>query len=140
LDTSRFNYYLQYSRCHGVEPIEIPKEFPITKSFNFLDHANMSPSPIQVLRAVNELMREKAAFSYMKFDKWIAIIEKLRDSTSTMIGASRHGIWFVNNTSDGINILANGTDWKKGDSVVMSDIEFPSVVYPFVKRRDRINR
>ncbi len=115
------------------------RDFPITKSFNFLDHANMAPSPVQVVRAVNDLMKEKAAFAYMKFDKWNATIDKLRDNMSTMIGANRQGIWFVNNTSDGINILANGIDWKKGDSVVMPDIEFPSVVYPFLKRRERIS-
>ena len=114
------------------------KDFPITKSFNFLDHANMSPSPVQVVAAVSRLMREKATHAYMKFDKWTAQIERARTNIGSLLGAKKAGVWFANNTSDGINIVANGIEWKKGDNVVMPEIEFPSVVYPFLKRRGLI--
>ncbi|MDA4128892.1 MAG: aminotransferase class V-fold PLP-dependent enzyme [Thaumarchaeota archaeon] len=115
------------------------QDFPITKRFVFLDHANMSPSPVQVVRAVSKLMREKAGFAYMKFEVWGAQVEQARQNVAKMLGARKEGVWFANNTSDGINIVANGVAWRKGDNVVMPDIEFPSVVYPFLKRRGMVD-
>lgn len=117
----------------------IRKDFPITKRFDFLDHANMSPSPLQVVSALDRLMKDKAAFAYMKWDAWSAALERARSNIASILGASKEGVWFANNTSDGINIVANGIQWTKGDNVVIPEIEFPSVVYPFLKRRGLID-
>ncbi|MDG6901886.1 MAG: aminotransferase class V-fold PLP-dependent enzyme [Nitrososphaerota archaeon] len=115
------------------------RDFPITKRFVFLDHANMSPSPISAVRAVSKVMREKAAFAHMKFDVWGAQVEQARNNVASILGGRKEGVWFANNTSDGINIVANGVEWSRGDNVVMPDIEFPSVVYPFLKKRGLID-
>lgn len=98
----------------------------------------MSPSPVQVARAVSQVMREKVLYSHLKFEGWLSKVEDARKNVGTILGGKKEGVWFVNNTSDGINIVASGIEWKKGDSVVMSNIEFPSVVYPFLKRRGLI--
>jgi cysteine desulfurase/selenocysteine lyase len=118
---------------------KIRRDFPITKRFDFLDHANMSPSPLQVVSAVDRLMKDKAAYAYMKWDDWSAELERARSNIASILGASREGVWFANNTSDGINIVANGIQWNKGDNVVIPEIEFPSVVYPFLKRQGLID-
>lgn len=49
-----------------------------------------------------------------------------------MINASPDRIAWVDNVSNGLNILAQGLNWKAGDRVVINDIEFPSNVYPFL--------
>ncbi len=41
-------------------------------------------------------------------------------------------IAFVDNTTNGLNILAQGIQWKKGDRILLNDIEFPANVYPFL--------
>jgi selenocysteine lyase/cysteine desulfurase len=111
------------------------KDFPVTRRFVFLDHANMSPSPVQVGRAVNKLMKEKMEYAHLKFDVWGAQVEQARQNVARILDGRKEGVWFANNTSDGINIIANGVEWRKGDNVVMPNIEFPSVVYPFLKRK-----
>jgi selenocysteine lyase/cysteine desulfurase len=114
------------------------RDFPIVKRYNFLDHANMAPSPVQVVQAVTRLMNEKASDAYMMWDRWRRQIDQARENIAKIIGATKEGIWFVNNATDGVNIVANSIDWQPGDNVVMSDIEFPSVVYPFLRKRGRI--
>lgn len=49
-----------------------------------------------------------------------------------MISCSEDRIAFVDNTSNGLNILAQSIDWEKGDRVLLNDIEFPANVYPFL--------
>ena len=49
-----------------------------------------------------------------------------------MLNCDTERITFVDNTSNGLNILAQGVRWKKGDSIILNDIEFPANVYPFL--------
>lgn len=49
-----------------------------------------------------------------------------------IINALPDRIAWVDNVSNGLNILAQGLSWKAGDRVVINDIEFPSNVYPFL--------
>lgn len=90
------------------------KDFPITKSYVFLDHANMSPSPVQVAKAVTQVMTEKVLYSHMKFERWLSKVEEARENVGRFLGAQKAGVWFVNSTSDGINIVASGIKWKRG--------------------------
>jgi len=46
-----------------------------------------------------------------------------------MIGAPRRAVGIGLNTSHGLNIAAFGLPLKRGDEVLVSDIEFPAVVY-----------
>ncbi|MDP3831297.1 MAG: aminotransferase class V-fold PLP-dependent enzyme, partial [Ignavibacteriaceae bacterium] len=49
-----------------------------------------------------------------------------------LINTSPDRIAFVDNTSNGLNIIAQGLSWKTGDRIILNDIEFPSNVYPFL--------
>jgi len=98
----------------------------------------MSPSPVQVAKAVDSVMRNKVEDAYLQLERWNEEIEKTRDNCSKLLGVQRDGVWFVNSTSDGMSIIANGIDWERGDNVVMPDIEFPSNVYPFLRKKDLI--
>lgn len=99
----------------------------------------MSPSPIQVVKIVAAFMKQKAEQSYVAFSTWNENVERARDNCSKILEVPREGVWFVNNTSEGMNIIANGVKWKQGDNVVMPNIEFPSNVYPFLRRKGQID-
>src|SRR5579872_7128783 len=122
----------------SINKAKIRKDFPIVKKFNFLDHANMAPSPVQVAKAVSRLMRQKTTHTILVSDIWNAGVEKCRENCAELLGVPREGVWFVNNTSEGMNIIANGTKWNSGENVVMPDIEFPSNVYPFLKKKGEV--
>ena len=49
-----------------------------------------------------------------------------------MINCNINRTAFVDNTSNGLNILAQSIEWKKGDRILLNDIEFPANVYPFL--------
>ena len=60
-----------------------------------------------------------------------------RGLIARLIKAPVDRIGLVKNTSTGLNILASGLRWKKGDHVVLNDMEFPSNVYPFLNLKSR---
>ncbi|WP_166163333.1 aminotransferase class V-fold PLP-dependent enzyme, partial [Chelativorans oligotrophicus] len=55
--------------------------------------------------------------------------EHIRPAIARLIGAVPAEIAFVKNTTEGLNIVANGIDWREGDNVVIANIEYPSNVY-----------
>lgn len=44
-------------------------------------------------------------------------------------------IAFLGSASEGVNVAALAIDWQPGDNVVVEDIEYPSVVYPWARGR-----
>ncbi|HID06194.1 MAG TPA: aminotransferase class V-fold PLP-dependent enzyme, partial [Armatimonadetes bacterium] len=51
---------------------------------------------------------------------------------ATLIHADVDEIAFVKNTTQGILIAANGIDWHSGDNCIITDMEFPANVYPWM--------
>lgn len=109
---------------------EIRNSFPVTESKIFLNHAAYSPLPrpvVDVMRIYNdELSRfeiDEAKYSLGK------------EYFARLVGAKEEEVALVQNTSTGINIVANMLNYPKGANIVTTDMEYPSVVYPWLKKK-----
>jgi cysteine desulfurase/selenocysteine lyase len=112
------------------------REFPITKECIYLDHAAMSPLPVRVKESLigfHYLRSESGA----NFPKWWEEVEVVRQKLGEFINASNNEIALVPSTSIGINMVANGLPLQKGDNVIITDLEFPSNVYPWLNLKER---
>lgn len=109
----------------------IRKEFPVTKELIFLDHARVAPLPERVRNVVTGFVNDATRYGTAHYETWIGEIGKARKSFAQLINAGTDEVAFVKNTSEGLAIVANGLDWKSGDNVIISDIEFPANVYPW---------
>jgi len=109
---------------------EVREQFPITRNRVFLNHAAHSPLPKPVAEAILRYVNESSNF-------WTDSSE-LDDGGkplfAELIGAKPEEIAFVENTSMGLNIAANVLHYPCGSKVVTTDLEFPSVVYPWLRR------
>ncbi len=63
---------------------------------------------------------------------WRDDIERVRGQVAWLIGSHPDNVAFVQNTSFGVSIAANGIDWQHGDNVVLPSREFPSNYYPWL--------
>jgi len=52
-----------------------------------------------------------------------------------LIGAHPKEVAFVENTSVGLNIVANMLNYPRGSKIVTTDLEYPSAVYPWLRKR-----
>lgn len=110
--------------------------FPITRSFNYLNHAAVSPPPTPTIAAVESQLRDVNANGSLHYREWVATKERARQLVATMIGARAEQVAFLRNTSDGLSSVGNGLCWRPGDNLVTFSNEFPSNVYPWRRLRD----
>jgi len=107
------------------------KQFPITKSRVFLNHAAQSPLPKPVVEAMQKVLNEQSRTGTVNYD-----LKEPKKLFAQLIGADTHDeIAFVENTSMGLNIVARMLDYPSRANVVTTDLEYPSVVYPWLSKR-----
>jgi cysteine desulfurase / selenocysteine lyase len=121
----------------------IRKDFPILQNnVVYLDSASSALTPEPVLQKMLEFYREyranvgrgQYAFSHRATHEY----EEARQKVAEFIGAqSKNEIIFTRNTTEGINIVANGLKWQPDDEIVTSLIEHHSnfIVWLRVKQR-----
>ena len=63
--------------------------------------------------------------------------DRCRGRLSKLWGVPAWRIAFMPSAAEGINWLARGLDWREGDNVVTTNLEFPSVAYAW-KQLDRL--
>ncbi|VAX18047.1 Cysteine desulfurase, partial [hydrothermal vent metagenome] len=94
--------------------------------------ASMAPLPAQARDAMTTLLLEQSESIYLNMNRWLANIAQTRKLAAKITGAKAEEIAFIRNTSDGVSIVASGIRWKKGDEIIINDLEFPSNVYPWL--------
>ncbi len=111
---------------------EIREDFPVTKKKIFLNHAGVSPLPKPVSEAMRAHLEERSQQDESRFD-----LDESRKTFAALIHADPSEIALVPNTSTGMSIAANMLEYPSGCNVVTTDLEFPSVVYPWLSRKMR---
>ncbi|MGI9613984.1 MAG: aminotransferase class V-fold PLP-dependent enzyme [Acidimicrobiales bacterium] len=105
-------------------------QFPSADTAIHLDHASVGPISLRVAEA---MQRNAADHASHGFDAvWRDEIERVRGQVAWLIGSRSDNVAFVQNTSFGVSIAANGIDWQEGDNVVLPAREFPSNYYPWL--------
>ncbi|MEM3700713.1 MAG: aminotransferase class V-fold PLP-dependent enzyme [Candidatus Bathyarchaeia archaeon] len=104
--------------------------FPVTKNKVFLNHAAQSPLPKPVADAVCRYAEDFSNFG----DTSIEWSDGGKPLFAKLIGAKTEEIAFIENTSVGVNIAANVLHYSPGSKIVTTDLEYPSVVYPWLRR------
>ena len=110
--------------------------FPITKRYNYLNHAAVSPLSLPALQAIESQLRDVQENGSVNFPDWVATKEQARKLLAGMLGAQPEQVAFMRNTSDALSTVANGLTWRPGDNVVTFRGEFPSNLYPWLRLRE----
>lgn len=107
--------------------------FPHTqKGVVYLNHAAVSPLSTRVVRAQTQHLQDRSSGKIETFFDDLVQIEETKRCIQRLINAeSFKRIALVGNTSDALNIVASGIDWKPGDRVLLNDQEFPANIYPY---------
>ncbi len=107
--------------------------FPVVKAGTiYLNHAATGPLSTRVVAAVDKYLKERSETNIDNFASFQPILTETRLYASKLFGTSPDRIAFFENTTNAINLLAAGLEWKPGDRVILDDIEFPANVYPFL--------
>ena len=121
----------------------IREDFPILKmGVTYLDSAASSLTPEQVVQKEVEFYHEYRAnvergvhrFSQRASEEY----EGAHEEAARFIGASGpENVAMLRNTTEGINLVANSTDWTKNDKIVTTVIEHHSNFITWLRVRQR---
>ncbi len=112
---------------------EARKQFPHTWTDTvYLNHAAVSPISFAVREGVGKYLEKRALKGIEPYPWAMKMMLETKILLGGLINAHAEDIAFVLNTSDGLNILATGLDWKAGDHIILNAVEFPANLYPFL--------
>ncbi|MEO0964834.1 MAG: aminotransferase class V-fold PLP-dependent enzyme [Planctomycetota bacterium] len=112
------------------EPLR--RRYPATGELVFLNHAAVAPISADAADRLRWYADQASSRAYVGAG-WYREIERVRGMAAELIGAEASGeeIAFVPNTSTGLALVAQGLDWRPGDRVVITDVEYPANRYPW---------
>ncbi|MEX2118402.1 MAG: aminotransferase class V-fold PLP-dependent enzyme [Pirellulales bacterium] len=112
-------------------------QMPLADTWACFDHAAVAPisGPARDVMAAwaNDLAENGAANSAA----WGRRLEETRRRGASLLGADPAEIALIRNTTEGINLVAEGFPWRQGDNVVTLADEFPSNQYPWMHLEGR---
>ncbi|HVC34778.1 MAG TPA: aminotransferase class V-fold PLP-dependent enzyme [Chloroflexota bacterium] len=56
---------------------------------------------------------------------------------SWLVNRPESDIALLAHSSEGVNVVAQAMDWREGDNVVLADVEYPSMIYPWARLATR---
>lgn len=105
--------------------------FPVTRNLLYFNHAALGPLSTRACEAMEAHARDQRDFGALHWRDWYAEHSKLRESVARLIGATPGEIAILKNTSEGLSFVAGGLQWRDGDNVVTTALEFPSNWVPW---------
>jgi selenocysteine lyase/cysteine desulfurase len=112
-------------------------EFPVAERWAYFDHAAVSPLPRRSAGVLRAWTDDQEHNGVVHWPDWEAKLRTVRGDLARLIHAHPDEIAFVNSTTHGIGIVAEGFPWRPGDSVVTAAEEYPSNLYPWMNLASR---
>jgi len=116
------------------DDVKLREQFPVTRKKTFLNHACQAPLPKAVAEAIKKYANDFSNYGTTSID----CKEGGKTQFAKLIGAKAGEIALVENTSVGLNIAANVLEYPSGSKIVTTDLEYPSVVYPWLGKNLKV--
>lgn len=112
---------------------EVRNIFPyLNNGIIYFNHASTGPFSSLVVNRLSDLLNEKSESKIDDYSSFLKVVDETKLLLAELINCNVDRTAFIDNTSNGLNILAQSIYWKKGDRILLNDIEFPANVYPFL--------
>jgi cysteine desulfurase / selenocysteine lyase len=97
-------------------------DFPLTKKKIYMNNGSVAPTPLSTIKAVTDAFLKYSIEGpdSKTINEFItSLMKELRNRIADLINCENEEIIFTQSTTEGINYVRNGIDWRKGDSVVI---------------------
>ena len=111
-----------------IEPILSPSNFVGIDGITHLCSGGESPW-LKCQEEVYELFARNKSLSYQGRDTLLDHVDSCRQKMGQLWNVDAERVSFMASAAEGMNWLARGLDWRKGDNIVTTSLEFPSVAY-----------
>ena len=108
-------------------------DFPITQKTFYLDHAASGPISRNVAAAVQEQLSLHRDDLVGANKIYAGRYGEARAAAARLVGSRSDRIAFIQNTSHGMSLIANGQPWRPGDNVIVPGMDFPLNYLPWLR-------
>jgi selenocysteine lyase/cysteine desulfurase len=123
------------------DPGQFRAQFPVLERKAYLNAGTEGPLP----RAAGEAVRERIEFEVTQgragrpyFESLMELAGRLRAGYASVLSCDPEDVALTGSTTDGVNTVLAGLEWRAGDEVITSDEEHPGLLAPLGRlRRDR---
>jgi len=103
------------------EEPDLRLDFPMTKKMIYMNNGAVAPTPLAVVKATTDFMvkcADEGPDAQATSDYITSLLKELRTRVAHLINCEPEEVVLTQSTTEGINIVANGISWKKGDAIV----------------------
>lgn len=101
---------------------QIRRDFAVTKKTIYMNNGAIAPTPLSTIKAVTDFMlrcAEAGPDTPQTSGYTVALLDELRTRVAHLINCERDEVVLVQSTTEGLNMVANGIGWQKGDAIVV---------------------
>jgi cysteine desulfurase/selenocysteine lyase len=111
------------------------REFPITAAGTYLNSAGRGPLPRSHVSAAEGFLRDMS--ERMSPGDSAGLIEATRERAARPLNCGAEEVALLATTSQGLNLVPGGLDWRMGDEVVLYEMDHPTDIYAWLNLADR---
>jgi cysteine desulfurase / selenocysteine lyase len=106
--------------------------FPLAGELAYLDTAAEGLPAPKCEEGLRAYWREKCRGA-LGLEHYFQTQLETEHAVAQMLGGKAEDVVLLANASEPLNLLANSIDWRPGDRVLVTDLEFPSGVLPWLR-------
>jgi cysteine desulfurase / selenocysteine lyase len=103
----------------------------------WLNCAHQGPLPLAAVRAAEAALADKVAPHRLGDEAFAEVPARLKQALGRLAGVPADQVILGNSTSYGLQLLAQGVDWRQGDEVLLVDGDFPATIVPWLPLAER---
>ena len=119
---------------------DVRKDFPVLSNSVYLNTGGTGPISVKIAKEIQniyEYARDYGPDTPKVKSDLENRMEETRSLSANLFNVPINAIAFTRAISEGMNIVAHGMDWVKGDEIIVSSEEHPSGIMPWLNLRDK---
>jgi Selenocysteine lyase len=112
---------MDYDETNEKDIELIRKDFPVTKKKIYMNCGSFAPMPLSTIKSITDFLvrcSEDGPDSTSVQEFITSLMKELRILLSQFINCEPEEIVFTQSTTEGLNIVASGIEWKKQDLII----------------------
>ena len=112
---------MDYDKARENDLELIRKDFPVTKKKIYMNCGSFAPTPLSTIKSITDFLvrcSEEGPDSSSVQEHITSLMNELRKIMGRLINCEPDEIIFTQSTTEGLNHVASGLEWKKSDVII----------------------
>ena len=107
---------------NALDAADVRRDFAVTRKTIYMNNGAIAPTPLSTIKAVTNFLlkvSEDGPDSAATAEYLTSLLNEVRTRISHLINCDRDEVILTESTTQGLNMVARGISWDRGDSIVV---------------------